>query len=453
MNCSQVYLWMLSAEAAEGPLPPALRRHLRLCRRCARRRRRALRLNWQVRQGAPLLDDPAARARIAEAVARTPAASAKPRRLPLRAPRLLPWAAAAVLLLAILGALLALPKRENPAKPPGVAASPPPPSVEQPAPPKEDAVAVAPPAPPEAGEGDLLQRVVRRDLSLARADGPADQFQTLAAMAGDLWGEAERQARLRGRSDLAQLAGLYERVVSRGVVGRALALNDAKRKEVLPPVVEQLRDAAGAADRLAAATPEAAPALDRLSSASRGAAHAIETDAPLPAAAPLEAPPEAAPPSRLLANLVAQGLNMAEENNPLKRADCGAAAVGCLTQTIVDSSATADGEEMEQLGAYVAAFRSEAVADNLDRVAVKELDGAGKEAFDRVAQQSADAVSLLEQTMRQAPPAARAGLARALEAVRGDDGDKRPKDKASPGLAKPGKDKPPPKKKKHAPPD
>ena len=296
MNCSQAYLWMLSADAAEGPLPPALRRHLRLCRRCLRRRRRALRLNWEVRCGSPLPDDPAARARIVRAVARTAAASARPRRLLPGGQRLLPWAAAAVLLLAVLCVLLALPKRERPAKICGLAVSPPP--ADQPAAPEQHAAAVAPSAPPDAADGDLLLRVVRHDLSLAQADGPPDQLQALAAMAADLWGEAERQARRPGRFDLALLAGLYERVVDQGVVGQALALKGVKRDEILSPVVEQLRDTAGAAGRLAAEVPESAPALTRLSAAAHSALRAIETESLLPAVAP-PAPPAGriAPPS------------------------------------------------------------------------------------------------------------------------------------------------------------
>ena len=141
-----------------------------------------------------------------------------------------------------------------------------------------------------------------------------------------------------------------------------------------------------------------------------------------------------------------QGLRLAEDNDPLGRAGCGAVIVDSLTQTIVDSSATADGEELALLGEYVAAVRSQAVEDNLERVAVDDLDRAGRQEYDRIKRQPDDAMGVLEQSLHRAPPPARAGLARALEAARaaGDDrpdGGKFGQDRVPPGLATRGKGK------------
>ncbi len=159
--------------------------------------------------------------------------------------------------------------------------------------------------------------MVERDLVLAQADGTEEQLTALAAMASDLWAEAERRVHRAGRFDLPLLAGLYERVVGQGVVGRALALEPGRRDEVLPGVVRQLRDAAADCDRLAVEAPEAKPELDRLSSASRGAVLALDGEGPSPAV-PLDvSSTEDARSGKLLAELVGHGLCMAEQDDSM----------------------------------------------------------------------------------------------------------------------------------------
>jgi hypothetical protein len=405
MMCRDAYLWMLSAETADGPLPPALRLHLRACRRCARRRQRLLRLSRRL-QRTPLTDDPAARARIAEAV-RLRASPPTPSRVRPR----WPWLAAAAAAVVLIGlTAFALIPRRPPQRPP---------------------IAAAPPV----ASDDLLTRVVHHDVTLAAADGPDDQFQALAALAADLWAEAERRARAPGRFDLGTLAGLYARVVGEGVVGRARAMGPAARRERLPPVVEQLDAAAGSADRLAAETPSEAAALAQVASASRGAAHALRTDAPAMLVPPLGGGSSGG----LLESLVSQGLRLAEEDDPLKRAACGAAAADRLAAAIVEATPTADGDEMERLGDYLAAVRVGAVDANLDRAA-DGLDAMRREEFDRVQRRADDAVTTLETNLAQASAAARAGLMRALAAARA-------KPPEAPGM----RDKGPPGKGKHGP--
>jgi hypothetical protein len=412
---------MLSAEAAEGPLPAAVRLHLRRCRRCGRRRQRLLRLAWHVRQ-APAADDPVARARVAAAVARR--AAARPA-APRRPRRRWPWAAAAaVAALALTGVLAwaVLPKRPSPA---AVAGRRDPPGAD------------APGSPAGRGRDDLVARVVHHDVSLAEADGPADQVRALAALAADLWAEAERRARGAGRYDLALLARLYERVVGEGVVGRARALDAGPRRDLLPPVLAQLQGAAGAADRLA----DAAPALVRLSAAARDAARALETNAGPPP--PRPAPPDGGP-RDLLETLVVQGLGLAEEDDPVKRADRGLDVADRLAQSIAESSESNDGDGAALLSDCLAEVRDRAVQGNLDRAAAAELDAARRQEFERVRRRADQAGDALEKVLNRAPPAARPGLTRALEAARdgppGDD-DNGIKDKDHPDKGKHGKGK------------
>ena len=172
---------------------------------------------------------------------------------------------------------------------------------------------------------------------------------------------------------------------------------------------------------------------------------ALDGQGPQPAVPPDLGPTEDGASPKLLADLVGHGLRLAEQDDPLDRADSGAAVVDTLTQAIVNSSDTSDADAMAKLGGYVAQFRSEAVKDNLDQVAVDDLDRQGQADLDRVRQRSVAAMGLLEKTAQQAPEAARPGLVRALEAAQGKDA---PKDKPPP---KQNKDKPPPPKKKRKP--
>jgi hypothetical protein len=257
-------------------------------------------------------------------------------------------------------------------------------------------------------------------------------LRTLAALAADLWTAAAERVHRPGRFDLPQLTRLYEHVVGEGVVGRARLLASGRRREVLPPVMDQLREAAGAAERLAADAPDAAPALGRLSAASRDAVRAIESEA-APAVLPLEAEPR-----DVLETLVVQGLRLAEEDDPLRRADCCAEVADSLAQTIVASSGAADDQQMEELGGLLRKVQNQAVQGNLDRAAGADLDRDRQKEFDRVQNRAADVFAILEKTLQLAAPSARAGLARALEAALADEDEpKGPPNKGPP----PGKDK------------
>jgi hypothetical protein len=298
MKCSAVRFWLLSA-AAPADLPAGVRAHLADCPGCARQQGRLVRLEQEVRgQSSAASMPPLVRQRLTTLLAArsSPAAPRPPRR---RLAGSLPWAA--TLLLAFgLGWLLSGSRTPQPSASPR---------------PAENA-----PAALTSSEELLLARILESDRRLARTSRPAEQLQLLDDMAADLRQEAIRRARRGATEDVALVVDLHQRVVRRGVVGRALALppGDGGR---LAEVCERLRLAEDEAERaVGEVEPGAADRLRPLSVAVREARGRIDRRQP-PSDEP--DPPTADPGSwrGMLVVLVMQGIQLAEESDPQRRRD------------------------------------------------------------------------------------------------------------------------------------
>jgi hypothetical protein len=299
MKCAAAETWLLAAEAADG-LPGAVRHHLDRCPRCRRQRERIDRLERLLAGQAPPAFPAAARDRLWRELERLPARSAAAPRERKRWPR--PWIAALVLLSAGLGWLLA--------------------SRDGSAPADRD---VAPPAALPRNEELLVARFLERDLRLTRTSSPGEQLQVLRDMADDLRGEALHRARQGAAADVPLVTGLYGRVVREGLVGRALALPAEQRPAQVAAVLRQLHEAETEADRAAVDVP--APAgvfLKPIGEASRDAQGSLR-DGRLPVPGPgvevALAADDAGTWRALLTVLVVQGLRLAEEEDPARRAD------------------------------------------------------------------------------------------------------------------------------------
>ena len=70
----------------------------------------------------------------------------------------------------------------------------------------------------------LLDKMVARDVAMARADSPTKKIEVLSGMADDLATDARSMARLASGSELKQMAGWYEKVVKDGMVKQAESL-------------------------------------------------------------------------------------------------------------------------------------------------------------------------------------------------------------------------------------
>lgn len=120
----------------------------------------------------------------------------------------------------------------------------------------------------------LLEKVVARDVELARADSPAKKLEVLGGMAGDLAGETRGMARLAPGAELKQMAGWYEKVVREGMVPQSAKLPAlmaaADRAELLNALATKLDADAAEAEKLSAEAPQdAQPALKRMADAAR----------------------------------------------------------------------------------------------------------------------------------------------------------------------------------------
>lgn len=388
MRCRDAYTWMLTAEDPAGTPPDDVRRHLRACARCRQRQRRLRRLGDEVRRLPAPAENPRVRERFLESFRGRPA----PFRPALWPRRRILLAAAASLLVASLALWGFWP---SPRPHDGTSG---------------DLQATAAPRPAPGGRA-LLARVLRRDLHLARAGGPLDQVQALTGMAADLGAAALQQARHSAQGDLPLLANLYERVLRQGVAVRSRVLPPERRAEQLQPIRTQLERAESQNQRAALDIPEAAEPLRQMALAARETARALAH--PTPAPVPAAPPAVPAPAASLLEEAVAQGLRLAAESDPLRRAQSCVAMADDLARTIVRDAPVAANDEMQQLGSCLGGFTGPAVETNLRRV-----DAAHRAEADRIRQKAARATASLEQHLDRVPRRARAALTLALDAAR-----------------------------------
>jgi hypothetical protein len=394
MRCRRAYSWMLATEAPEQTPPPAVERHLRVCFKCRRRYRRVLRLLAEVRQLTPPVEDPAVKQRfLAQFGAPLPRPAARPiSPRPERIwPRLACAAAAAVLLIGLLSwGLLHKP-------------------VPLPPQPERAAASVVPAAAPPK----LLASVLQCDLRLAQVTAPLERFQTLADLAGNLGAEALRLAQGTAQGEVDRLASLYDRVLRDGVVARAATV-PATQRQVFATVAGDLRNRGTEAEKLADARPAAAPALRRMAVSSRTAAKDL-------LAGPRRTVPENPKPKQsgiLLDDLVAHGLCLATEDDPLRRADTCTDVADSLARAIIEASASGDHDHLSSLGSYLGKFAQDGVEENLERAEAKHPSPVRQAQIERIRERTAQAIAPLEERLERAPAPNREGLSKALEAFR-----------------------------------
>jgi hypothetical protein len=260
---------------------------------------------------------------------------------------------------------------------------------------------------------DLRTRLVQRDLLLANAKTPLDQLQALTGMASDLQRESVSQAGRVENPDLTRLAVLYERVLRDGVLPHARALPSHERQARLPALTAELRQAESEAEQAAVQKPDTAEPLRRVARAAGDAARLLEkSQLDLPSPKPNPAPPT----GLLVETLVVQGLRLAEESDPLKRADICTDVADSLGRIIVEASRNgSDRAEMTRLGSYLGAMER-AIADNLECVDPKTLDAKGRAEYQRVRQRADKTLVDLQRNVNEGPQSARAALEQALEA-------------------------------------
>jgi hypothetical protein len=123
----------------------------------------------------------------------------------------------------------------------------------------------------------LLDKLVKRDAELARANSTTKKLEVLSGMAEDISTEARGMARIAPGSELRQMAGWYEKTVKEGLVRQAGSprlekevTTGAERAKLLESLAARLDADAAAAEALARESPpDAQPALQRMAEAAR----------------------------------------------------------------------------------------------------------------------------------------------------------------------------------------
>lgn len=228
----------------------------------------------------------------------------------------------------------------------------------------------------KGAEDQLVARFVERDLVLAGTVAPAKQWQVLSEMADDLRTEAMRLADEKKPDDLPMVTSLYERVLQRGLVGRAGSLPEKERKEILQTLAQHLRGHDRTLeDRLQQSPQNWLTLLQPIQKANRQSLELLAADT-IPARPPLDAPPAIPGGSDyrrlLLSALVLNGIRLAEETDPLKRADCCSDLADHLLQAIVTASVKGDDHNVSALGKNLGEFVDRGISVNLARVSVND---------------------------------------------------------------------------------
>lgn len=126
----------------------------------------------------------------------------------------------------------------------------------------------------KAEKHPLLDKIVARDIALARARSPGERLQILNGMADDISADTRGMARIASVSELKQMAGWYEKTVKEGMVKQAnnlpLDMSQSEKAKLLGSVADRLAADANAADSLSReAPPDAQAALKQLADSAR----------------------------------------------------------------------------------------------------------------------------------------------------------------------------------------
>jgi hypothetical protein len=389
MTCHETRTWLLTSRADAG-LPAPLRRHLKQCPACRRRRRRLRQLDRRVVQAPIAPPQRSSRVQLQQKLdeLRRGSAPARPSRpLPPCTSRLV---AAVVLLAAGLAVLSRVGWQE--VRPP---LSRPP-------------VAQMVPA-----ADSLPDRLIERDLRLANAASPAERFQLLADLSDDLRSEAFRLAREGRTEELRLTAELYGQVVRFGLLAQAAKLPPAERLPLVASVQKRLRATEQEADQLAQGMlPYLAEPVRALRTAAQEAQQVLEA----PPAVEPNRPPPPRPAPTLVAVLVHHGLKLAAEDDLLRRAEYCTDVADQLVDSILTATAAGDVDQAGQLGERLGQVIERGVAPNLGRAFPADLHDPRVQQWDEVVARVGRALDVLQRNLDQAPAPARAGLERALNA-------------------------------------
>ncbi len=393
MNCALAETWLLAARTLDD-LPADVRGHAAGCDHCRGLQRLVSVIDRQaaraVRPG-----DPAARRRLDATLAAAPGPNpqlSRRRASRSRVPALL------FVAVGVVGWLVGWATgRVTPARP----VAPTVPVVAPPAQPD--------PAPIPPNSFDLQLAHFAADVTGQAA--PAAFAASLAAVAADIRAEAVRTAEAGRLRDAPRLVAMHDRVVRHGLAGVVARLPADARRAAAASVSADL---ARAGDDLTRRADAVAPAVGELlrplaNSCMQGADQIRAAKGP---AATVPGEVGGGPEDELIRHSVR--FVLAESS--LAKADASADVSAAVAQLITSVAFAGRPDEASQLGASLDTIILKGVAGNLDRTLAGQPTPEAREEAAGIRQRSAGATQALERNLAKAPPVARAGLERALNA-------------------------------------
>ncbi len=409
MNCQAAENWLLVSRSPDE-LPERVRRHLTDCPRCEGLLARLTRLDQVAMRLTPPAN-PTARTRLDAAVAQTPQEPSPPREpvLPYSRPTRRPvprWVIglAAALLVAgsWVGGRLSSPKF--------VAQAPLHESLEYPQNPPHMILGL-PVAPHPAPAPTLVAKVSRHAANMTADPTPVAQLEALEKLAGDVRAEAMKRASTGDLDHIPRLVGLYERILKLGVARQLTRVPDHLRTSTTSRVADALNQSADEVAALAARLlPVAGDHLQSVVASCREIGTAFRQGKTI-------VPPSDWPsPATTLESLVAQTIRVANVTDPLARADESTQLAAALAQAITVLSVAGLDEDAVRVGEAMDDVFDFGVAANLDRITATDPAGKLRKEVSEVRERAGRTTEVLERNLAKAPPAARGGLERALEA-------------------------------------
>lgn len=262
-----------------------------------------------------------------------------------------------------------------------------------------------------ADDSPLLNFLLENHLQLAAATTPEDRLVFVDQLSKRIWNEVVRQSPKMDPVELTLLGELHERVVlarQPGDVATLLTDDSPLRQER----IEELRHRSQEAEHLASKSQDGiAIVLQKISTSSRLAADQLANNDNV-------AVPRAELPlsDSLVAQVVDQSLKLANETDPIRRAEYCTAVANRISQTIELSANRGESRQSEILGGYLGDIIDYGVMANLEAYKPVGPDDPRRAEVARVKKTGLRAVEVLERKLESAPDAAREGLVRALEA-------------------------------------
>lgn len=385
MTCDLLTPWLHLARSSDE-LPEEGRAHLQTCAACRAQLARLMATDAAVRQMSPPADA-GGRASLLLRVAATPQQRTAPRGRRSSPRTLWPVAVAAGVCL-VVG--MGIGRWMLPPRSPAAAVA------------ESGAVVPAPP---------LLAAVARE--TATASEGNLDAFVRMAAA---LRAEAMTRVRAGAVDELPRLAAAHERILRTGIAPALKRLPEFQRPTAAVRLVAEFDAAATALTTdIGRSPPALGDPLKPLQASCASAAAQFGRAEPLLSDGP---PVES---SSLLDDVVDRTARVADAGTPMARAEASGELAGTLAQVISVLAVAGHAQDAAAVTESFDRVLSAGIEANLERAAAGP-DRPSDADVQRVRERSATAVAVLERNLAAAPPAARAGLERAISAGKGKAG-------------------------------